>query len=165
MKRQTFMCYVHLVNKLLEWHCETQAHLGSAFTSVWPEKKAPLSVLTICFSCCWNFTTPTWLRQMGETSRHTGINMSNSTLPMVRKQFKELRNFCVSAAGQASQLHKIYRTIKTGGWIQPWDKFFLLPSGWVHIFVKLVSASLSYNAVSGCLGIVLLPCQSYKMFQ
>lgn len=34
MKTQTFMCYVHLVNKLLEWGCETQAHLRSAFTGV-----------------------------------------------------------------------------------------------------------------------------------
>lgn len=75
-------------------------------------------------------------------SRHTGINMSNLALPMVRKQFEELRNFRVSAASQASQLLKIYSTIKTGGWIEPWDKFSLLPSGWVHIFVKLVRASL-----------------------
>lgn len=39
---------------------------------------------------------------------------------MVRKEFKELRNFFVlRAASQASQLLKIYRTIKTVGWKQP----------------------------------------------
>lgn len=80
---------------------------------------------------------------------HIEINLSNSTLPMVRKEFKELRNFCVSAASQASQLLKIYRMIKTGGWVQPRDKFRLLSSGSIHIFVKRVRASPRYYAVSG----------------
>lgn len=59
---------------------------------------------------------------------HTENNLSNSTLPEVRKEFRELRNFCVRAASQASQLLKIHRTIK-----QPRR---------VHVCVKLVRSPL-----------------------
>lgn len=67
--------------------------------------KKPLSVLTVCFPAV------ELLQHLRDCDRHvqqaddvhTEINMSNSTLPMVRKEFKELRNFCVRAASQASQ--------------------------------------------------------------
>lgn len=142
-------------------------HITAVFSlvSILVWKKSAVKCAYSLFSCCWNFTTPLWLWQTHTTSWwHTYWNQHEQfTLPMVRKQFKKLRNFfCVRAA---SQLLKIYRTIKTGGWKKPWDKFRLLLSGYICVCVKHVRASLWYYAFSGCLGIVLLPCQSYKMVQ
>lgn len=45
------------------------------------------------------------------------------------------------------------------------DGLRLLPCGSVHMFVMPHGASLRCYAVSGCLGLVLLPCQSHKMLQ
>lgn len=173
MKTQTFVCDVHLVNKLLGWSRETQAHQCSVVTSVNPcvtkkKKKALLSVLTVCLPAVGI------LQHQCDCDRrhiqqaddiHTEINMSNSHCQWLGNSSKSLETFCVRAASQASQLLKIYRTIKTGGWKEPWDKFRLLLSGYICVCVKLVRASLWYYAFSGCLGIVLLPCQSYKMVQ
>lgn len=100
------MCDVHFVNKLLEWNCETQTHLCSALICVKPRmtKKALLSVLTVCFSCCWNFTTPAWLWQTDK--QMTYIQQSTSAIQhchWLGKSSRSLETFCVRAASQASQ--------------------------------------------------------------
>lgn len=95
------------------------------------KRKSSLSVLTVCFPAVGI------LQHLCDCDRHiqqaddirTEINMSNSHCQWLGKSSKSLETFCVKAASQASQLLKIYRTIKTGGWKEPWDKFHLLLSG------------------------------------
>lgn len=70
-KRQTCMWDVHLVNKLNSKVLKLE-HPGVNLLMTKQKNETAISVLRVCFSCCWNITTPAWMWLTSTTSRwHT----------------------------------------------------------------------------------------------
>lgn len=90
---------VHFVNKLLEGSGEFKLICSGnpSMTRKTQKKRSKVCFqFFFFFSCCLIFTTPAWSWRTRSNKLKTYIqklDMSSSPLPVVRKEFKKLRNF------------------------------------------------------------------------